>query len=129
MLRSARTTRRRFVRGRNFSDNDWVANFGARAAYTFLEDITITPFASFDASVGVDRKAPLSELYDQATIRRIVSGLETANRWGVKEGQLSLASKMINTQAINRVVRQYIDDEISAADAVAKLNAELGAVK
>ena len=40
----------------NFSDNDWVANFGARAAYTFLEDITITPFASFDASVGVDRK-------------------------------------------------------------------------
>ncbi|MEK9854598.1 MAG: carbohydrate ABC transporter substrate-binding protein, partial [Rhodobiaceae bacterium] len=79
--------------------------------------------------VGVDRKAPLSELYDQATIRRIVSGLETANRWGVKEGQLSLASKMINTQAINRVVRQYIDDEIGAADAVAKLNAELGAVQ
>ena len=79
--------------------------------------------------VGIDRKAPLSDLYDQATIRRIVSGLETANRWGVKEGQLSLASKMINTQAINRVVRQYIDDEISAADAIAKLNAELGAVE
>jgi multiple sugar transport system substrate-binding protein len=47
----------------------------------------------------------------------------------VTEGQLSLASKMINTQAINRVVRQYIDDEIGAADAVAKLNAELGAVE
>ena len=77
----------------------------------------------------MDRKAPLSDFYDHATIRRIVGGLETANRWGVKEGQLSLASKMINTQAINRVVRQYIDDEISAADAVAKLNAELGAVE
>ena len=79
--------------------------------------------------VGVDRKAPLSDFYDRATIRRIVAGLETANRWGVKESQLSLASKMINTQAINRIVRQYIDDEINAVDAVAKLNAELGSVQ
>jgi len=79
--------------------------------------------------VGVDRKAPLSDFYDRATIRRIVAGLETANRWGVKEGQLSLASKIINTQVINRIVRQYIDDEISAVDAVTKLNAELGSVQ
>ena len=79
--------------------------------------------------VGVDRKAPLSDFYDAATIRRIVGGLETADRWGVAEGQLSLASKMINSQVINRIVRQYIDDEIGASDAVAKLNAELGAIE
>ena len=79
--------------------------------------------------VGVDRKAPLSDLYDARTIRKIVSGLETADRWGVKEGQLSLASKIINSQVINRVVRQYIDDEISSADAVAKLNTELATVQ
>ena len=79
--------------------------------------------------VGVDRKAPLSDLYDAVTIRKIVSGLETADRWGVKEGQLSLASKIINSQVINRVVRQYIDDEISSADAVAKLNTELATVQ
>jgi hypothetical protein len=40
----------------NFSDNDWVANFGARAAYTFLDGLTVTPFVTFDASVGIDRK-------------------------------------------------------------------------
>lgn len=79
--------------------------------------------------VGVDRKAPLSDLYDANTIRRIVSGLETADRWGVKEGQLSLASKIINSQVINRIVRQYIDDEISSADAVAKLNTELANIQ
>ena len=38
----------------NFSDRDWIGNFGVRAAYT-IADI-ITPFASFDASVGIDRK-------------------------------------------------------------------------
>ena len=78
--------------------------------------------------VGVDRKAPLSELYPAETIERIVSGLETADRWGVKEGQLSLASKIINSQIINRIVREYIDDEIDANAAVDKLNKELAAV-
>ncbi len=78
--------------------------------------------------VGVDRKAPLGELYEQSMIDEIVGGLDVAQRWGVSEGQLSLASKIINSQAINRVVRQYIDDEIDAAAAVAAMNDELSKV-
>lgn len=79
--------------------------------------------------VGVDRKAPLGDLYAQDMIDEIVGGLDVAQRWGVKEGQLGLASKMINSQVINRVVRQYIDGEIDAAAAVAEMNAELGGIE
>jgi len=79
--------------------------------------------------VGIDRKAPLSELYPAETINDIVSGLDVAKRWGVAEGQLSLASKMINSQAINRVVRKYIDNEMNAAEAVAAMNDELAKIK
>ncbi|MGI9368720.1 MAG: ABC transporter substrate-binding protein [Ruegeria sp.] len=79
--------------------------------------------------VGVDRKAPLGDLYDQAMIDEIVGGLDVAQRWGVAEGQLGLASKMINSQVINRVVRQYIDGEIDAAAAVAAMNEQLGDIK
>ncbi len=79
--------------------------------------------------VGVDRKAPLTDLYDADTIKTIVSGLDTASRWGVKEGQLSLASKMINSQVINRLVREYIDDERDAAATVARLNEELAKIQ
>ena len=79
--------------------------------------------------VGVDRKAPLSELYSPLTIDKIVAGLETANRWGVSEGQLSLASKIINSQVINRIVREYIDDQIDVKAAVAKMNKELSSIK
>ncbi len=75
--------------------------------------------------VGVDRKAPLGELYAAEMISEIVGGLDVAQRWGVDDGQLSLASKMINSQAINRVVREYIDGEIDAAGAVAAMNDEL----
>lgn len=79
--------------------------------------------------VGVDRKAPLSELYPQEVVDEIVGGLKVAQRWGVAEGQLALASKMINGQAINRVVRQFIDDEIDAAAAVKAMNEELAKVE
>lgn len=79
--------------------------------------------------VGVDRKAPLAELYDTAMIDEIVGGLDVAQRWGVADGQLALASKMINSQAINRIVRDYIDGNIEAAAAVARMNEELGAIE
>lgn len=78
--------------------------------------------------VGVDRKAPLGSIYPQETIDTIVAGLETANRWGVQEGQLSLASKIINSQVINRVVRQYIDGEMNAQQAVTAINEQLARI-
>ena len=75
--------------------------------------------------VGVDRKKPLTELYSSDVIDNIVAGLDTANRWGVKEGELSRASKIINAQFLNRITREYIDDQISVDEAVKKINAEL----
>ena len=78
--------------------------------------------------VGVDRKAPLSALYPQEMIDEIVAGLDVAQRWGVKEGQLALASKIINSQVINRLVREYIDGVRDAAATVDKLNEELAAI-
>jgi multiple sugar transport system substrate-binding protein len=62
-------------------------------------------------------------------IEEIVGGLDVAQRWGVAEGQLALASRMINSQVINRIVRQYIDGEINAPTAVAQMNEELGAIE
>ena len=78
--------------------------------------------------VGVDRKAPLADLYSQDMIDEIVGGLDVAQRWGVEEGQLALASKIINSQVINRLVREYIDGERDAASTVAELNAELAKI-
>ena len=48
--------------------------------------------------VGVDRK-PLTELYSPDVINNIVAGLDTANRWGVKEGELleHQKSSMLNS--------------------------------
>ncbi len=79
--------------------------------------------------VGVDRKAPLGELYDQAMIDEIVGGLDVAQRWGVADGQLATASKVINSQVINRLVREYIDGVRDASATVAELNAAIAGVE
>ncbi len=79
--------------------------------------------------IGVDRKAALTDVYDEETVNTIVTGLETANRWGVREGQLSAASKVINSQVINRIVRRFIDDELSAEEAAAAINDEIARIE
>lgn len=79
--------------------------------------------------VGVDRKAPLTDLYEEDVIENIVSGLERANRWGVTENQLSLASKIVNSQVINRLVREYMDGVRSAEATVERMNEELAQIE
>ena len=78
--------------------------------------------------VGVDRKAPLADLYPAEVISSIAAGLETANRWGVREGQLALASKIVNAKVLNRLVREFIDGERSATATVQLMNQELAKV-
>ena len=79
--------------------------------------------------VGVDRRAPLSELYDAAMIDEIVAGLDTAQRWGADDGQLALASKIVNSQVVNRLVREHIDGRRSAEETVAMMNEELAGIE
>ncbi|MEF2071672.1 ABC transporter substrate-binding protein [Consotaella aegiceratis] len=75
--------------------------------------------------VGVDRKAPLGELYPQEVVDKITSGLETAGRWGATENQLALASRIVNSNAINRLVREYLDGERDAEATVEAMNAAI----
>jgi multiple sugar transport system substrate-binding protein len=78
--------------------------------------------------VGVDRRAALGDLYAQEMIDEIVGGLDVAQRWGVADGQLGLASAMINSQVINRLVREFIDGVRPAEETVALMNEELSQI-
>ena len=79
--------------------------------------------------VGVDRKAPLMELYPKEVIDEIVGGLKRGTRWGIKEGHLNRASKIVNSLVFNRITREYIDGEIELDAAVDKLFNELDKIK
>ncbi len=81
-----------------------------------------TTWAGLD--VGVDRKAPLADIYPQQVIDDIVAGLSVGDRWGVDSGQLANASKVINSQIMSRVIREMTDGELSVQDAADKIVAE-----
>ncbi|MDB4095526.1 extracellular solute-binding protein [Amylibacter sp.] len=70
--------------------------------------------------VGVDRKEPLANIYPKSVIDDIVAGLSVGDRWGVADGQLETASKMVNARVMSKVVRKFIDGEIDV-DAAAKM--------
>lgn len=44
----------------NFSDNDWVSNFGVRGSMVLAAG-KVTPFVSLDGSMGVDRKEEVAQ--------------------------------------------------------------------
>ncbi len=81
-----------------------------------------TTWAGLD--VGVDRKAPLADIYPQQVIDDIVAGLSVGDRWGVDSGQLANASKIINSQIMSRVIREMTDGELSVQEAADKIVAE-----
>nr|WP_025310615.1 extracellular solute-binding protein [Roseibacterium elongatum] len=93
------------------------------------ENATAFTEAWSQLDVGIDRRAPLGDLYAAEMIDEIVGGLDVAQRWGVAEGQLALASNMINSQVINRLVREYIDGVRSAEETVALMNEELSGIE
>ncbi|WP_328795443.1 ABC transporter substrate-binding protein [Jannaschia marina] len=74
--------------------------------------------------VGVDRKAPLSDIYPQQVIDDIVAGLSVGDRWGVADGQLVNASTIVNSQIMSRVIREMTDGELTVEEAADKIVAE-----
>jgi multiple sugar transport system substrate-binding protein len=74
--------------------------------------------------VGVDRKAPLGDIYPQSVIDDIVAGLSVGDRWGVADGQLATASTIVNSQIMSRVIREMTDGDLTVQEAADKIVAE-----
>lgn len=79
--------------------------------------------------VGVDKKAPLSEFYDEDVIEDIVAGLEQASRWGYREGQGALVSSLYGTRVMSQAVREFTDGERTAEETASLLQMEVEALQ
>jgi len=79
--------------------------------------------------VGVDRRAPLSELYGQNVIDDIVAGLSVANRWAYSQGEGALLSRLYGTRVMSELVRSYLDGEATAEETVELLQNRVSALR
>jgi multiple sugar transport system substrate-binding protein len=101
--------------------------FPARSGTTDDASAFVDGWSQLD--VGVDRRAPLSELYGQDVIDDIVAGLSVANRWAYSQGEGALLSRLYGTRVMAELVRAYLDGEATAEETVELLQTRISALR
>ncbi len=79
--------------------------------------------------IGVDRKRPLGEIYPPEVVKKILAGLEVADRWGFSRGYGELVAKVYGEKVIPKIVRRYLDGELTAEAAAAEMQRAVEALK
>lgn len=79
--------------------------------------------------VGVDRRAPLSDFYDAATLQTIVDGADGYVRMGFGQGYELLASAISTQFFIQENLVAALNGDISVEDAVANIQIEIEDLK
>ena len=74
--------------------------------------------------VGVDRRAPLSDFYDEEDLATILSGSEGYTRMGLSIGQAEIANAVSSLFFIQENLVAAINDEISVEEALENIQLE-----
>jgi multiple sugar transport system substrate-binding protein len=69
--------------------------------------------------VGVDTKAPLSELYPPDVLEALTKSTDTMNRWGFAQGQGKIVGALATEQPIPKALAAMLDGQLTP-DAAAK---------
>jgi multiple sugar transport system substrate-binding protein len=69
--------------------------------------------------VGVDTKAPLSQLYPPEVLEALTKSTDTMNRWGFTQGQGRIVGALATEQPIPKALAAMLDGQLTP-DAAAK---------
>ena len=72
---------------------------------------------------GVDRKQPLGEIYDEATIEALTTSSETMKRWAFSQGQGSLAGALLTEVPVPNALLLALDGSLTPEEAAEEARA------
>ena len=72
---------------------------------------------------GVDRTAPLGEIYDEATIEALTTSSDTMKRWAFAQGQGGLAGALLTEVPVPNALLLALDGSMSPEEAAAEAQA------
>ena len=76
--------------------------------------------------IGVDRTAKISDLYSEAVVAGIIAGVENFDRWGFGAGKGACLGQIYGTKTLIRILRRYLDGELSDAVAAEEMTKTIG---
>ena len=72
---------------------------------------------------GVDRKTPLGEIYDEATIEALTTSSETMKRWAFSQGAGALAGALLTETPVPNALLLALDGSMTPEEAAAEAQA------
>jgi len=72
---------------------------------------------------GVDRKQPLGDVYDEATIEALTTSSDTMKRWAFNQGQGGLAGALLTEVPVPTALLLALDGSLSGEEAAAEAQA------
>ncbi len=79
--------------------------------------------------IGVDRRARIIDLYPDEVINSIIAGVDNFDRWGFTSGKGACVGQVYGTKELIRILRRYLDGEISAEAAAKKMTESIQALE
>jgi multiple sugar transport system substrate-binding protein len=76
--------------------------------------------------IGVDRKTKISELYPDAVIDSMIAGADRFDRWAFAQGKGACVGQLYGTKTLIRILRRYLDGDMSAEHAAEQMTVEIG---
>ena len=78
---------------------------------------------------GVTTRAKISEFYGMDVVKTITGGADGFDRWGFAEGRGVLISRIYETKIIPRILKQFLDGELSAKQASRMMDKQVKALE
>ncbi len=78
--------------------------------------------------IGVDRKARIADLYPDEVIDSIIAGVDNFDRWGFASGKGACVGQVYGTKESIRILRRYLDGEVSAEKAAKQMTEAIQAL-
>lgn len=82
-----------------------------------------------ELEIGKTVRAKISEFYGTDTVKSILSGVEGFDRWGFAAGKGMLISKIYGTRIIPKVLKRFLDGELSAKQAAVLMDNKVKALE
>lgn len=79
--------------------------------------------------IGVDRKARIADLYPDEVIDSIIAGVDNFDRWGFASGKGACVGQVYGTKESIRILRRYLDGEVSAEEAAKQMTEAIQALE